>query len=204
MSDLRAAKRRLVREALSDAARRLVLERGLDEVTAEDIADAVGVSTRTFFNYFPTKDDAIVGVDPTLIAGYARSLRERPADESPADALHAVIFAEVGIDQMPFQWEQHNELVHRHPALMPRYLASLTEIETVLADVLAERAGLDTATDPRPRVLVASALAVLRATVAWWLDSDRTEPLPELLDRTYRSLVADLPATESSEMATGS
>lgn len=192
MSDLREAKRRVVREALSEAARRLVLERGLDEVTVDDIAAEIGVSTRTFFNYFPTKDDAIVGAEPAQIDHYVRALRERPADESAAEALHAVIFSEVGVDSLPFQWEQHHELVHRHPALMPRYLASLTELEMLLSEALAERIGVDPTLDPRPRALLASAVGVLRATAAWWLDSDRSEPLRDVLDRTYRSLVTDL------------
>src|SRR5699024_8962856 len=92
MNTIREAKRRVVREALSSAARDLVLERGLDAITVEDIARAAGVSTRTFFNYFPTKDDAIIGVEPELISELVTAMRNRPVDETPAQALHAVIF----------------------------------------------------------------------------------------------------------------
>ena len=192
MFDVREAKRRAVRTALSDAARHLVLERGLDEVTVEDIAGAAGLSTRTFFNYFPSKDDAIIGLEPTLITEFTASLRDRPGTETPAQALHAVIFDRADPDSVPRLWEQHNELVHRHPALFPRYLAYMAEIESEVAAVIAERIGVDPSSDPRPRALVGSAFAVLRVAVSWWLDSDRTESLIDVTDRTYRALVGDL------------
>lgn len=192
MNTIREAKRRVVREALSGAARELVLERGLDAVTVEDIARAAGVSTRTFFNYFATKDDAIIGIEPELITELVTAMCNRPESETPAQALHAVIFEQADLEQMPRMWEEHNELVHRHPALFPRYLASMAEVESAVAAALAERYGVDPATDPRPQALVASAMGVLRATVTWWLDTDRSEPLLDLADRTYRSLVADL------------
>ncbi|MBF6174836.1 TetR family transcriptional regulator [Nocardia blacklockiae] len=58
---LREQKKRQTRLELCMAARRLTLERGLDATTAEDVAKAVGVSPRTFFNYYETKLDAVVG-----------------------------------------------------------------------------------------------------------------------------------------------
>lgn len=182
-----------MREALSEAARRLVLEHGLDAVTVEAIASDAGVSTRTFFNYFPTKDDAIVGFEPSAIAEHVQLLRDRPADESPAAALAAVFFTHAGAnaDGLLQQWEQHNELVRRHPALFPRYLASMAEVEAAMGAALAERHGLDPGADPRPQALVASTMAVLRSTVSWWLESDRSEALLEVLRRSYDALIPD-------------
>jgi AcrR family transcriptional regulator len=58
---LRERKKRARTDAIVDAAQRLVLDRGLDAVTVEAIAEAAGISPRTFFNYFETKDDAVLG-----------------------------------------------------------------------------------------------------------------------------------------------
>ncbi|WP_309130059.1 TetR family transcriptional regulator [Brevibacterium sp.] len=75
---LRAKKARLTRNALHEAAITRVLEEGLDGATVANIAAAAGVSTRTFFNYYATKEDAIVGldesnIDAALVADYVHS-----------------------------------------------------------------------------------------------------------------------------------
>jgi AcrR family transcriptional regulator len=58
---LRARKKRARADAIVDAAQRLVLAHGFDAVTVEAIAEAAGISPRTFFNYFESKDDAVLG-----------------------------------------------------------------------------------------------------------------------------------------------
>lgn len=189
---LRQVKQRETRRALSSAAQELVLERGLDDVTIEEIAAAAGVSVRTFANYFSGKDEAVVGVDAAMLGELADELRDRPQDERPTEALRAVLLADV--DGMLRRWELRNELVRRYPALLPRYLASMVQVEEALAGALADRVGVDPSVDPSPRVLVASALAVLRATVAWcWEQPDRATPLLDVVERTFTQLVADLP-----------
>lgn len=191
---LREAKRRATRRALSQAAQELVLARGLD-VTVEEIAAAAGVSVRTFSNYFRGKDEAIVGVDPGLLTELADELRGRPADESPGEALQAVLLADP--DAMLRRWELRNELVAAYPALLPRYLASTVQLEEALTAALAERLGVDQRDDPTPRVFVAAAVAVLRATMSWWRDrSDHATPLPDALERAFRQLISQLPVPQ--------
>jgi AcrR family transcriptional regulator len=189
---LRARKRRETHDALSLAARTLVRERGLDGVTVDDIAAAAGVSVRTFFNYFPCKEEAIVGVEPAVLAEIADDLRDRPAGESAVAALRAVLLSDVDKDGVLERWRLRIELVEQYPALLPRYLTSMVQVEEALAAALADRIGADVRTDPVPRVLVASALAVVRSTLAWWWDdSDRTAPLSEVLHQTFTRLVPD-------------
>ena len=90
---LRQQKKRATRHALRLAALRLIAERGVQDVTTDEIAAAADVSVRTFFNYFASKEDAIVGNDPALADTLAEELLARPADEAPLDALRAVCAA---------------------------------------------------------------------------------------------------------------
>src|SRR5579862_6721191 len=74
----RDRKKNATRRALREAALQLVAERGFAHVTVEDIAQAADVATRTFFNYFPSKESAIIGADPERIAAIRQSLLARP------------------------------------------------------------------------------------------------------------------------------
>src|SRR5258708_34354312 len=70
---------------LTTLSRRLTAERGLNGFTIEELCDEVGVSRRTFFNYFPSKEEAVVGVDETQEAErYAREFLERGSRGGPA------------------------------------------------------------------------------------------------------------------------
>jgi AcrR family transcriptional regulator len=182
-SGLRERKKRETHRGLTRAAQELVHEHGLEHVTVDDIADAAGVSVRTFFNYFSCKEEAIVGIEPSVLRELADELRARPAAESPVDALRAVVFSDLDASGVLRRWQVRNDLVRRYPALLPRYLASTVEIEVALAAALADRMQVDLAHDPAPRVLAAAALASLRASLAWWEESDRTIPIDDLLDR---------------------
>src|SRR5262245_10871046 len=86
---LRERKKVETRRALQSAAGRLAAELGPDGVTVEAIAAAAGVSARTFFNYFPSKDDAIAGVTPAHSSELLADLVDRPAGETPLEALRA-------------------------------------------------------------------------------------------------------------------
>src|SRR5918994_2170004 len=116
--------------SLSTAARELALAKGLDRLTVEEIADAADVSVRTFFNYFSCKEEALVGIDPGVLEELEEALRERPEGERPLEALRAVLVSGVGgVEGAVHRWSLRTELVGRHPALLPRHLAALAEIE---------------------------------------------------------------------------
>ena len=181
--------------ALTTAARELALARGLDGLTVEDIADAADVSVRTFFNYFSCKEEALVGVEPAVLAELGDELRERPAGEAPLEALRAVLAT--GVDDVAEavrRWSLRTELVRRHPSLLPRHLAALAEIEGALVRALAARLGTDPTKDPFPAVAVAAAMATLRASASWWEDAGRPGPLDATVDAAFATLAGGLAA----------
>src|SRR3954466_6445048 len=87
----RERKKLQTHQALATAARELALAGGLEGLTVEDIADAADVSVRTFFNYFSCKEGARAGGEPAVLEELGAELEERPADESPLEALKAVL-----------------------------------------------------------------------------------------------------------------
>src|SRR6201995_5853763 len=119
---LRERKKRATGEALHDAAMRLTLERGLEHLTVEEISAAAGVSPRTFFNYFPGKEQAIVGDD--LFAADAGQVAEimntAPSvlDGMQAIALGLAATAATRREQVQQRWQ----LITRYPALINRML----------------------------------------------------------------------------------
>jgi AcrR family transcriptional regulator len=97
---LRERKKRATRRALSDAALRLALDRGLDHLTVEEISEAVGVSARTFFNYFSSKDEALLGDSPLLTGELpVRSLVLEAG--SVLEGLHRVSLAAAATESRP-------------------------------------------------------------------------------------------------------
>jgi AcrR family transcriptional regulator len=198
-SGLRERKKRATRHALHEAALRLVAERGLDAVSVDDIADRVDVSPRTFFNYFPSKVDAILGLDPDAPRQQAEALLARPADESSVQALRAV--ARIQAAEMAEDtelWPLRLTVIDAHPALLAHLAAAFGEAEKTLAGAIAERTGTQAGVDVHPTLLAGVAGVALRTSLHRWLASDFTASLPDLLDEAWDALAAGLPAPPRS------
>jgi AcrR family transcriptional regulator len=197
---LRERKKRRTRRALRDAAVRLADERGYDAVTVEDIAQAVEVSARTFFNYFASKEDAITGIDDEEIREVAAALAARPADESPVAALRAVMIGrsmETAVNHEAALAKMR--VVRANPSLVGAFHAAWGRYEAALVDVVAWRCGLDPEVDTYPSVVVAAALAVSRAINLRWRDSPDGTPLPIMIAAALDNLAAGLtPPTASA------
>src|SRR5216683_2917226 len=91
---LRERKKLATRRLLRRAALDLVAQRGLTNVTVEDIAEAADVSPRTFFNYFPSKEAALFGADPERIAALRDGVLHQAPGQSALGALRQVLVAE--------------------------------------------------------------------------------------------------------------
>lgn len=194
MSDgLRERKKAETRRALSSAALRLARERGPDGVTVEDIAMAAGVSSRTFFNYFASKDDAIVGVAPAEVSELVGDLVARPEDEAPLDALRAMCrAAAVRLEGTADELRARHELTQQHPSLAARRTAAFGEVERRLAGEIARRTGRDPDRDPYPALVVGAAMSALKVGLSVWQERGRTEPLVDVFDEAFRHIEAGL------------
>lgn len=200
---LRERKKAARRAQLIDAAHRLVLERGYDHVTVDDIAAAAGVSTRTFFNYFETKDDAILVFDPW------------PTDEGASE-----VFASGGptgddatdvaalLDSVLGYWEHNTgriatamRLAATNPQLHAKHMAMGEQYRGALVGLFARRAGR---TDPEP-VDTLGAIAIvclLRGASHLWEcagDGSRlTDHLPAVRSRIRELLGEPRPSPDAT------
>ncbi|MEQ8144991.1 helix-turn-helix domain-containing protein [Streptomyces sp. OP7] len=163
---LRQRKKQATREALREAALRLAVERGPDQVRVEDIASAAGVSPRTYNNYFASREQAIVdAVTTDREARIAAAVAARPAGARLADAVTEAVVEQYtdtgGHDRRALV------LITTRPALRDAFLGTTAGIEAPLTTAIADRLG-DTG-EHTARVLAASVAAAVRIALESWL-----------------------------------
>jgi AcrR family transcriptional regulator len=188
---LRERKKRATREALHDAALRLTLEHGLEHLTVEEISAAADVSPRTFFNYFPGKEQAIVGDD--LFAADAGQVSEIMAgaasvlDGMQAVALDLAAAAATRREQVQLRWQ----VITRYPALITAMFARLEEFNTIVACAVAARLGC--APDGTyPQLMAAMTTTGIRVAVQRWTTGHRDEPLERHMAEVFGLLKGEL------------
>jgi AcrR family transcriptional regulator len=188
---LRERKKADTRRAIADAALALALERGPAAVTVDEIAAAADVSPRTVFNYFPTKEEAILGFDPDRRSELLDRVESRPADESPLEVLCEAL-RDISADGA-VAWRTRARLARDHPQLHAAYVASFAKLENELTDAIAHREGTDPSRDPFPRLVVATTLTAMRVAVDHAIDHRRPDAIPAAVDHAFASLAAGLP-----------
>jgi len=187
---LRERKKLAVRRALGSAAIRLAVERGLENVTIEDITAEADVSVRTFGNYFSSKYEAICAPGTDRARGIGADLLGRPAREPLWDALvNAVLAHYEGADQAPDdQWLAGLKLVLTAPAIRGEYLKVTSAMQQALAEAIAARTGRDAEQDMYPQVLAGAVTAAAQVAVRRWAAADSPVPLQRLLRQALDQL----------------
>jgi AcrR family transcriptional regulator len=203
---LRERKKADTRRALSDAALNLAFERGLDNVTREDIANLAGVSLRTFNNYFTGKCEALAYRQAERMRRGVAVLRQRPADEPLWTAItHAVLqpleedFGDVygNENQVP----THQELTEvRKLLLNPQIRNAVPQqlFDEWLA-VIGERTGTDPDRDMYPRLVVAIVRAVSDAAADAYVRADPPVAITALIRSGFAAVSAGLPEPPRKE-----
>lgn len=201
---LRERTRRAVQKEIGDAALGLFASRGYDATTIDDIAAVVGMSPRSVFRYFATKDEIVVTKLDLCADDMLDTLRARPADEPAWTSLRRLFVDVVGRPDQQEALKPIQRVVLETPALLAVYLQKLHCIQDAVVDVLldqAEAAGAPYAPDdPALRALTAAAFGCLVAAQHAWLASETDEVLASYIDRamatiTPRTGAAATPAT---------
>jgi AcrR family transcriptional regulator len=188
---LRERKKQRTRADLTDAAFRLFTERGFDATTIEDIVDEVEVSPRTFFRYFDSKEDVVIGFFDDLGLELRALLEARPADEPPFTAVRHALDGLVDV-----YIADHERVVaakrlsHETPSIRARLLDKHARWENGMTEELAARLGLDPARDPRPRLIAAVSLAAFSTGVGDWCSRKGRGDLHALVDQALDAVGA--------------
>lgn len=189
-ASLRERKKLMTRQALGYAAMRLAAERGLDNVLVEDIAEAAGVSARTFNNYFGSKYEAICALSFDRAVRIGTALLERPADEPLWTAITNAVMSEYGSADRALDedWMARVRLVTSTPALRGEYLKVQAMAQHSLAGAIAVRSGPAAGSDMFPRILAAAVTAAVQAALESWLYADPPTALAPVIKRALRQL----------------
>jgi AcrR family transcriptional regulator len=160
---LRERKKRLTREAIFAAAARLFAERGFENVTVAEIADAANVSVKTLFSYVGAKEELLLSGRPTVLDDIVVAVRNRKLGQTPLVATAQALLVAVNDTDATRSLDGFQRMISSGPAARSRVRALWEETESLLADVLASRS--DGLAEHAARRLTAAQIMVLVRTV---------------------------------------
>jgi len=175
---------------ITRTATRLFLEQGFEETTIDQIVSEVGVSRRSFFRYFGTKEDIILG---GLIARgeiIRQALAERPADEEPFTALRAAFVAiRQPEDTVEFALDLHR-MMSASPSLRAKSIEKHLAWQKLLVPEIERRMGIASgdAPDPRASAIVATVLACVDVATDVWGSRGGAGTLEEIYDEALAAV----------------
>ena len=189
-SGLRERTRRAIQAEITATALRLFSERGFDRTTIEQIAANAGISRRSFFRYFDTKEDIVLGDLAALGLRVRDALEARPAGEGAWEALRAAFTALRTPGQTDEAVLATSRIYADAPSLRARHLEKHRTWQKLLAPDIQRRLGLPDRDPPDPRAiaLVASALACLDTAVDEWTRLDGHADLEQLFDEAVAAV----------------
>ncbi len=173
----------------------LVKARGLDFVTADAIAAAAGVSTRTFHNYFANKEEAVLHHIEVSALEWFEMLRDRPVDEPIWESLRHVAVATVtDPDRDLAETFAVAQLVEANPAVMARKLEVHHSLTRVLGEAIAKRTGTDIDKDLYPNLMQVAVGSAVAAALTIWTNNPTGDFSPkQLVEDALDQLQAGLP-----------
>jgi AcrR family transcriptional regulator len=169
LEGLRERKKRQMRKLISDTATGMFLERGFDEVRVTEVAARCGVSEKTVYNYFPTKESLLLDREEDSAVAIRAALGPGAPSRSPIQGALEVLNAE--LEEMRLDWGAHADsavlferfvdLIESTPSLRAAQRDMMDRLVQVAAEAMADRAGVSP-DDPEPQIAAAAMLGLWR------------------------------------------
>jgi len=165
---LRERKKQQTHERIAKVALALFAERGYDETTLDDIAEAADVSRRTIFAYYDSKEDILLCEEANFLTRLKQMLRDRPAGTTTVDAIRDFLST---IEPPDPETKLRKDLMMRNPALKMKVRAKHTQLEPLLAESIAKDLGTDP-DDIRTLLIAASITAAFTSVRDRFIEAD--------------------------------
>jgi AcrR family transcriptional regulator len=184
----RAVSTARVREALIDAALELFARDGFDATHSDRIAEGAGVSPRTFFRYFPTKESVVFHRDHWFMRTFAAAYLEQPAGLGDYAALRKTFVDQAaGFGELRTRIETYRAAVDSSAVLLGREQEHLAEHAVTVSEAIARRRGERDVTDAST-TLGLVALALYQRALRRWLEGPPAHELAGLVDEEFALL----------------
>ncbi|WP_405661791.1 TetR family transcriptional regulator [Streptomyces sp. NBC_01166] len=174
----------------------LLARKGFDAVTVDEIVATAGVSKRTFFRYFASKEDVVVQFLTDMGSGIRAELAARPAGEPPSVALRHAVHVPLA------ECAGHSDralrvvrLILRTSALLARFLERQEQWREDLASELARREGSGAEAGLAAQLAAGTALVAFNTVLRSWCDGDGAEDPAALTDRAFAVIAPALDAS---------
>ncbi len=178
---LRERKKRLAQATIEETALRLFQQQGYEHTSIQDIADAVMMSSRTFFRYFASKEEVLLGPMHTIQSDGRRFLQRMAPTASPQAALRATIEYLASLyQQQQARFPIRYQVAVQTSSIATIYLTALIEMEPAMCDALCSHLEAGTSRN-EIRLLVALYMTALRVAMTAWLEQEAQGDLVSVL-----------------------
>jgi AcrR family transcriptional regulator len=175
--------RQLAAQEILHTALRLFAQQGYDETTIAQIAREAGVSQRTLFRYFGTKEELIGGGEEQFVTVLTNAIREQPADVSAWGVLRAAFKAGVSVNATPEQTLERLRVVYRTDSLRAANLRKRVRLQEELLPLLETRMAPSGTGKAQVRAILATAFACFDAATATWLEANGRGDILDIYDK---------------------
>ncbi|MFF3115469.1 TetR/AcrR family transcriptional regulator [Kitasatospora sp. NPDC057904] len=180
-------------QEILDTAVRLFAEQGYEQTTIAQIAREAGVSQRSLFRYFGTKEDLVCGDQDALGELLKRTVEQQPATVSAWDALRAGFETVLTANHTPERVLELSRLIFNTPSLRARYIEKRLNWQAQLVPVVQARLGTapGQGPDPRAKAIVATVFACVDTASELWAEHEGRLDLTDLYDQCLTAVRGD-------------
>lgn len=184
---LQSRKHKLIHDAIYEAGLDLFTAKGFDETTVEEVAEAAGVSRRSFFRYFASKDDLLAGCVIAFGDAQVASIQQCPKTLTPIEVMHATISDVLTLIAEQPRTRQSIAIAERSKSATQAHMSRLVEVEERIAAAFAARIKGAKPTDALPRLLAGLTTLIMGVALMAWFRGE-FEDVHQAAEAVYKNL----------------